>query len=322
MNNHSYQICTRCVMDTTDPDISFDEKGICNHCHEYNKMKERLFTGGEVKRRLHGLVEKIKKCGKGKEYDCIIGVSGGVDSTYVAYLVNRLGLRPLAIHLDNGWDSELAVSNIQKVLEKLGIDLYTYVIDWEEFRDLQLAFLKASTPDFEIPSDHAIISLMHQTAKKLKVRYILVGDNMRTETHLPAAWSRGHLDWRYIQNVHKQFGSIPLKTFPHMDIITRNWYRLTQRAIPILDYMDYRKKDAMEILENELGWRYYGGKHYESIYTRFFQGYLLPRKFGYDKRRAHLSSLVCSSEISREQALEELKKNPTPRECKRKTGSM
>jgi N-acetyl sugar amidotransferase len=309
-----YKICTRCVMDTSDPDITFNDAGVCNHCLTYEKMMNKLMSRGNPQAALDLIVSNIKHEGKGKEYDCIIGVSGGVDSTFLAYKVKQMGLRPLAVHLDNGWDSELAVSNIQKVLEKLNIDLHTHVINWEEFCDLQLSFLKSSTPDSEIPSDHAIFSLMHQMAKRIKVRYILTGVNLRTETHMPAAWSRGHLDWRYIKSVQKQFGSVPLNTFPHMNIFTRNWYLLTQKSINILDFLDYRKNDTMKILENELGWRYYGGKHYESIYTRFYQGYILPRKFGYDKRRAHLSSLICSGEIRRDQALEDLKVETYPKE--------
>jgi N-acetyl sugar amidotransferase len=309
----AYQICTRCVMDTTDPDIQFDENGVCNHCHEYDlRISKKVFTGAEGKRRLDQFVTDIKRDGKNKDYDCVIGVSGGVDSTYVAYKVKELGLRPLAVHLDNGWDSELAVKNIENALKKLNIDLHTYVLDWEEFKDLQVAFLKASTPDSEIPSDHAIFASMCQTAEKIGTKYILMGYNTRTETHLPSAWSQGHLDWKYIKSVHQQFSVTELKTFPHLNLWTYFRYRSTQKWINILDYLDYIKEDAMDLLQQELGWKYYGGKHYESIYTRFYQGYILPKKFGYDKRKTHLSSLVCSGEMSREEALAELKKEPYP----------
>ncbi len=308
-----YQICTRCVMDTTDPEIEFDEKGVCNHCHYYDeRLKNKVFTGEEGRRRLAKIVDDIKREGAGKDYDCVIGVSGGVDSTYVAYKVKELGLNPLAVHLDNGWDSELAVKNIEQVLKKLKIDLYTHVIDWEEFKDLQLAFLKASTPDSEIPTDHAIVSLMCQMTAKIGVKYIVMGYNTRTETHHAKAWSQGHYDWKYIKSVHQRFGRTKLVTFPRMDIWTYLRYRTTQKWINILDYLDYVKKDAMRILQEDLGWKYYGGKHYESIYTRFYQGYILPKKFGYDKRRMHLSSLICSGEMTREEALVELKKEPYP----------
>jgi len=311
----NYRLCSRCVMDTTDPDIRFDADGVCNHCHEYDRrVREEVFTGEDGRRRLQAIAEKIKRHGAGNQYDCVIGVSGGVDSTFVAYKVKQLGLRPLAVHLDNGWDSELAVNNIHKTLETLGIDLYTHVIDWEEFRDLQVAFLKASTPDSEIPSDHAIVSLMYQMAEKTNVPYVIIGRNVRTETHMAPAWSMGHFDWKYIRSVHEQFGTVPLKTFPHRTRLQELGYREKQRWVSILNYVDYVKKDAMDILQREIGFAYYGSKHYESIYTRFFQGYILPRKFGYDKRKGHLSSLICSGEMTREEALQELEKPPYPLE--------
>ncbi len=304
-----YQICSRCVMDTSDPDIRFDEQGVCNHCHDYDRLiAQYVHTGEDGQRKLAQIIEEIKEAGKGKKYDCLIGISGGVDSTFVAYKVKEAGLRPLAVHLDNGWDSELAVSNIHKALNHLGIDLYTHVIDWEEFKDLQVAFLRASTPDSEIPSDHAIVSLMFKMADEMDIKYVISGRNYRTETHVAAAWSRGHFDWKYIKNVHKIFGRVPLVTYPHRTPREEEMFLRKQVWFDILNYVDYVKKDAMNILQNQLGWQYYGGKHYESIYTRFFQGYILPVKFGYDKRKGHLSSLICSGEISREQALDELKK--------------
>ena len=304
-----YRICTRCLMDTTDPDIVFDERGMCNHCHDHDRlMKQKVITGKAGEAYLLKLVEQMKRAGRGKPYDCLIGVSGGVDSTYVAYLVKKMGLRPLAVHMDNGWDSELAVKNIEETLKRLGIDLHTEVLDWEEFKALQVAFLKASTPDSEIPSDHAIWAVLGNMADKLKVKYIVSGFNVRTETHLPRAWSQGHFDWKYIRSVFKQFGRGRLKTFPHIGFIIYYRRLLTHRRVDILNYIDYNKAEAMKILERELGWRYYGGKHYESIYTRFYQGYILPTKFGYDKRRSHLSSLICSGEMSREAALKELDK--------------
>lgn len=303
-----YCICTQCLMDTSDPDIQFDEQGACNHCHDYNRLvQQRVLTGEAGLLHLEKLVEQIKREGQGKPYDCVMGVSGGVDSTYVAYVAKtRFGLRPLAIHMDNGWDSELAVKNIEETLKRLDIDLYTKVLDWEEFKDLQLAFLKASTPDSEVPSDHAIWAVIGDMAEKLKVRYVLAGFNVRTETHLPRAWSQGHFDWKYIQSVHRQFGTGKLKTFPHQDLLTYYRRLLTLRRVDILNYLDYNKLDAMQLLERELGWKYYGGKHHESIYTRFYQGYILPTKFGFDKRRSHLSSQICSGAITREAALGEL----------------
>jgi N-acetyl sugar amidotransferase len=296
-------------MDTSDPEIEFDERGVCNHCHDYDRLVAQKVLEGEGGRKyLERLVEKMKRDGRNKPYDCIIGVSGGVDSTYVAYLVKKMGLRPLAVHMDNGWDSELAVKNIEVTLKRLGIDFYTEVLDWEEFKDIQVAMLKASTPDSEVPSDHAISAVLGDMADKLKVKYIISGANVRTETHLPRAWSYGHFDWKYIRSVHKMFGSGRLKSFPYVGLFTYYRRLLTHRRIDILNYIDYNKSEAMRILQDDLGWRYYGGKHYESIYTRFYQGYILPTKFGFDKRRSHLSSLICSGEITREDAFVELDK--------------
>lgn len=300
-------------MDTTDPEIMFDQEGVCNHCRSYDEtVNKNTFSGEEGERRLRKIAEEIKEAGANKEYDCVIGVSGGVDSTYVAYKVKELGLRPLAVHLDNGWDSELAVKNIEQVLKALNIELYTHVIDWEKFKDLQVAFLKASTPDSEIPSDHAIVTLMRQMADKIGVKYIVSGCNLRTETHLPSAWSQGHMDWKYIKSVHDRFGKIKLRTFPHMNLLTYRRHLRSQVWLDILDYLDYVKGDAKEVLKRKFCWKDYGGKHYESIYTRFYQGHILLKKFGYDKRKAHLSSLICSREIKREDALDELKKEPYP----------
>ncbi len=310
--------CVRCVMDTTDPDIVFDAQGICHHCHEHDRrVRTKVLSGDEGRRALAEIVATIKRDGRGRRYDCIIGVSGGVDSTYVAWLVKDLGLRPLAVHLDNGWNSELAVKNIENVLARLGIDLHTHVIDWQEFRDLQLAFLRASTPDSEIPSDHAIFSLLYQQAKRQRVRWVVSGINVRTETHLPQAWSQGHRDWRYIRSVHRRFGSVRLRSFPHRGLARDAWYRMTVKWLDALDYVDYVKRDAMALLQDKLGWRYYGGKHYESIYTRFYQGYILPRKFGYDKRKCHLSSLVCAGQMTRDEALAELAQETYPPELQR-----
>ncbi|MBW3595863.1 MAG: N-acetyl sugar amidotransferase [Planctomycetes bacterium] len=312
------QICSRCVMDTTDPDIAFDRDGVCNHCHHYDwNLAARTLTGAAAAAHVDQLFHQIRAAGRGREYDCIIGVSGGVDSTFVAYKARELGLRPLAVHLDNGWNSELAVKNIEHVLNKLGIDLYTHVIDWDEFRDLQLAFLKASTPDAEIPTDHAILALLFQLARRNRVRYVLSGVNARTESHLPRAWSTGHLDWKYVRSIHCQFGTRKLTTFPHQSLCTLALNCLRTQCIDILNYLDYSKAEALQTLTQELGWKYYGGKHYESIYTRFYQGYYLPRKFGFDKRRSHLSSLICGGEITREQALRELAQEPYPEELQR-----
>jgi N-acetyl sugar amidotransferase len=307
-----YRMCTRCIMDTSDPLIVFDEKGICNHCKKAERLLQSepyCLPAGQKTARLQQLVDEIKAQGKGKRYDCVIGVSGGVDSTYAAWLVKKAGLNPLAVHLDNGWNSKLAVTNIENALRRLDIDLFTYVIDWEEFRDLQLSFLKASTPDSEVPSDHAIVALLYQTAAKNGIKYILAGSNIATESILPRAWSYGHSDWKYIRSVHRRFGTARLKTFPHFSLLQLLHYIAIRRIrfISILNYVDYIKEDAMEILQNELGWENYGGKHHESKYTQFYQAHILPEKFGFDKRRAHLSSLIMAGQISREQAAERMK---------------
>lgn len=314
MSDRPYQMCVRCVMDTTDPLIEFDANGVCNHCHTYERLTRTAMPSPQQREAaLSKLVSDMKVKGRGKEYDCVIGVSGGVDSTYAAYVVKKLGLRALAVHMDNGWNSELAVSNIEKTMKRLGIDLHTVVLDWEEFRDLQVAFLKASTPDSEVPTDHAIWAVLYREAAKRNIRYIVLGTNVVTEAILPSSWTYGYFDWRYIKNVHRRFGRIPLRSFPHIDYFHRFiYYPLIKRirAVSILDFVPYNKKEAQQVLEQELDWRPYGGKHYESIYTRFFQGYILRRKFNIDKRKAHLSTLILSGQISREEALEEMARPP------------
>lgn len=307
--------CTRCIMDTTDPDITFDAQGVCSHCHRYERVAgQRLVPPGERQRRLDALVAEIKAAGEGKPYDCVIGISGGVDSTYVAWLVKKLGLRPLAVHLDNGWNSELAVSNIEKTLNKLGIDLYTHVIDWDEFKDLQVSFLKASTPDGEVPTDHAIFALLYQLAAKHGLRHVITGTNVVSEAILPEKWGYGYFDWRYVKDVHRRFGTSPLGTYPHFSLPQLAWYVFAKkiRMVSILNFVEYDKKEAMDVLQNELGWVYYGGKHYESIYTRFYQAYVLPRKFDIDKRKAHYSNLVLSGQMTRDEALEAMKEPVYP----------
>lgn len=311
-----YKRCTRCIMDTSDPEITFDDKGVCKHCHRYDEILDsRVFRGEEAQTKLNTLVDAIKTKGKNKEYDCIIGVSGGVDSTYVAYLTKQLGLNPLAIHFDNGWNSELAVSNIEKTLDKLGIDLYTYVIDWDVFSDLQKAFLKASTPDGEIPTDHAINALLFKEASKRGIKYIISGMNFATESMSVRMWSYGHSDWTYINDVYKKHGSgHSLKVYPHFNFFNLfNWTFLKKiKVVSILNYIEYNKANTIELLQKELGWVKYEGKHYESVYTRFYQGYILPEKFNVDKRVGHLSDLIRAGQISREEALEEIKKDVYP----------
>jgi N-acetyl sugar amidotransferase len=315
-NSVGYCVCARCVLDTTvDPLIRFDGDGVCNHCRRNDDLRvARTSSGPQANTTLTRLVEQIKSSGQGREYDCIIGVSGGVDSTYVAYLVKQLGLRALAVHFDNGWNSELAVKNIEHVLNKLGIDLFTYVVDWPEFRDLQISFLKASTPDGEIPTDHAIFALLWREASRRGIRYIISGMNFATESISIPDWAYGHSDWRYIRDVHRRFGMQKLRTYPHFSLPYLFFVNVIRRVrtVSILNYIDYHKDEAMTLMQDHLGWRYYGGKHHESIYTRFYQGYVLPRKFGIDKRYAHLSDLINAGQITRESALQELAGPPYP----------
>jgi N-acetyl sugar amidotransferase len=299
------QVCTKCVMDTSDPYISFNQEGVCSHCEYYDKYQR---IDAKSKDELANVVEKIKHNGRNKKYDCIIGVSGGVDSSYAAYLVRDLGLRPLAVHVDNGWNSELAVKNIENLLKQLGVDLYTHVLDWEEFRGLQINFLRASTPDAEIPSDHAIGAVIFRMAAKHQIKYIISGSNLSTEATRVKAWSYGHSDWRYIKSVNKLMGGEKLVNFPHYSFMDAVYFKviLQQTSVKLLDYIDYKKDDAIELLQNKFGWKYYGGKHYESIYTRFFQGYYLTKKFGFDKRKAHFSSQIWAGHMTREEALHDL----------------
>lgn len=304
------RVCTRCVMDTTVPDITFDADGVCSYCTRgIERLQRDLCHGPEAGERLEQLVAAIRRDGAGRPYDCVIGVSGGVDSSYTAYLVKRrLGLRPLAVHFDNGWNSELAVENIERLLTRLEIDLVTHVVDWGEFRDLQLSFLKASVANSEIPTDHGITALLYRTAARHGVRYIISGANLATEVIMPDVWMHDSKDLRFLRAIHRRFGTRPLRTFPMMSYRRLAWYVFVRRIrfVGILNYLPYDKAAAMEELESELGWRRYAAKHFESIYTRFFQGYLLPEKFGMDKRRPHLSSLIVSGQMTRADALRAL----------------
>jgi N-acetyl sugar amidotransferase len=307
-----YQICTRCVMDTTDPDITFNEKGHCNHCTDaIKRLNDIYFIDEKVKEnRLKNIVEKIKKDGNGKKYDCIIGLSGGVDSSYLAYVVvKKLNLRPLAVHLDNGWNTELAVKNINNIVTKLGIDLYTHVLDWNEFKELQLSFLRASVIDIELLTDHAIGETIYRINNKFKIGYFLSGYNCQSETVMPTKWLYPYkMDSLNIKDIYRIHGnSLPLKTFKFLNFYEYFTFGKNQmKLIPILNNVDYIKEKAIKVLKEELDWRDYGNKHEESFFTKFYQSYILPKKFNVDKRKAHLSSLICSNQITREKALGEL----------------
>lgn len=308
-----YQMCTRCVMDTTDPDIVFDNDGVCGHCHSaQKKLKEFYFFEPEKKKiELDRIVSTLKKEGDGKKYDCVIGLSGGVDSSYLAYfVVKKLGLRPLAVHLDNGWNSELAVNNIENIVNKLNIDLYTHVIDWDEFRRLQLSFLKASVVDLELLTDHAISVVINKLTEKFNIKYFLNGHNFQAESIMPASWLYpAKHDSLNIKSIYKFYnnGKFDLKTYPTFSFL--EFLKFGKRGIKnisLLNYMEYERDVAVKNIEEELGWRDYGGKHFESNITKFYQSYILPTKFNIDKRKAHLSSLINSGQISRVEALAEL----------------
>jgi N-acetyl sugar amidotransferase len=312
------KICSRCVMDDTAPEIVFDEQGVCNFCHNYDDvLVNEVFSnrGGEEK--LNKLIAEIKEKGKNSDYDCLIGLSGGVDSSYVAYLVRKkYGLRAFAVHLDNGWNTELAVANVEQIVKRLNIDLHTYVLDWKEFRDIQISFLKSSISNIEIPTDHAIWALLIKTAAKMKIPYIIAGNNVVTESIMPKSWLYGSTDSKLIKALHKRFGKVKLRTYPSLTTFNYVDYLLLRgiRWVPILNYIPYVKADAKKLLMDELGWRDYGGKHYESIFTRFFHAYYLPVKFGYDLRKSYLSALICSGQISRAEALEEISRPPASEE--------
>ena len=306
------KICKRCILDSEIPNISFDEKGICNYCHLLDRLDKTNPLGKEGQNTLEKLIDKVKKNGKGKDYNCIVGISGGADSTYVLYLARKYGLRPLAVHCDNGWNTELAVSNIKNMLNKLGVDLYTYVINWEEFKELQKAFFRASVPDIETLTDNANTRILYKTAVKNGVKYILKGNNFRTEGIIPRGWT--YFDGSYFNYVRKNFSNVTIKTYPIMSLFHHVYYMKFKRVkiIKLLNYVNYDKKKTIPILEKNLGWRNYGGKHYESIFTRFFQSYYLLQKFNIDKRLIHLSALICSGQITRKEAFTEISKDPYP----------
>ncbi|MDB2313496.1 N-acetyl sugar amidotransferase [Luminiphilus sp.] len=308
-----YQVCTYCVMDTSVPDIRFNEEGTCNYCLDAkDRLDQDLCGDSKFDAYFNGVIETMRKEGVNRPYDCIIGVSGGVDSTYVAYLLKtKYHLRPLAIHFDNGWNSELAVQNIENTLKVLDIDLITHVVNWHEFSDLQLSFLKGSIPNAEIPTDHAITALLYQSAAKHNVRYIVTGSNLATEAIMPEVWMYDAKDLRFIKAVHRSHGTQSLSSYPMMSYSRLAWYIIVKRIkfFGLLNYTNFDKNKATSILKSELGWRSYEEKHFESIYTRFFQGYLLPKKFGIDKRIAHYSSLIVSEQLSRSDAVDAMMDN-------------
>ncbi len=309
----SYQQCSLSVMDTiADPKIYFDEEGVCNYHHEYLlAAKEGLILGEAGRDYLNRVFRKIKENGRDKKYDCILGLSGGVDSTYLCLLAKEYGLRPLVVHCDNGWNSELAQFNIEHTIRTLDFDLYTYVINWKEFRELQLSYLRASVVDIEVLTDHAFMAVLYKQARKWKIKYVLAGMNIVTEQVLPSYWIYSKADAVNIRAIHEKYGRIPLnalRSFPFLDYATRRYCNsiLKMQIVTPLNYLRYNYSEIKERLKTKLNWRDYGGKHYESVWTRFYQGFILPNKFKIDKRKAHLSNLIFSGQMTKEQAVEKL----------------
>lgn len=309
-----YQICSHCIMDTSDSNITFDARGWCDYCNNYHdNILPHWHTDERGERDIMQQAERVRRDGRGRDHDCILGISGGVDSSYLAYLAKeKLGLRPLIFHVDAGWNSQQAVHNIEKVVEGLKLDLHTEVVNWLEMKDLQLAFFKAQVPHLDTPQDHAFFAALYNFAAKHGFKYILNGGNYSTEcVREPLEWHYHASDLRQLRDIHRRFGTRPLKTFPQADIFTyKLYYRYIKgvRVLRPLNYVPYIKEEAMQFLVDRFGWQRYAHKHYESRFTRFYEGFWLPTKFGFDKRRAHFSSLILTEQMTRDEALARIAK--------------
>jgi N-acetyl sugar amidotransferase len=300
-------------MDTSDPDITFNSEGVCNHCLQAQIILPKIrFTKEQENSNLEMIASILRKNKQPKSnYHAVLGVSGGVDSSYLAYLAKKLNLNVLLVHCDNGWNSREAIENIKKIVDKTGFDLITYVIDWKEFRDIQRSFLKADVVDIELITDHANRAVMFQIAKKYNINYVLSGQNKATEHSMPLKWIWNKRDLRNLKAIHKKFGQIKLKSFPTLGsfkILIYTKLGLGHKYIEPLNNINYRKDLAIKTLQEEFNWEYYGGKHYESFFTKFYQAYILPTKFGIDKRKVHLSDLMRNGEITYDEAKKELDK--------------
>lgn len=308
-----FQVCTRCVMDTTDSKIVFDENGVCDHCLDFEQnVKPNWHTDERGDAELKKIIAKIKEDGEGRDFDCIIGMSGGADSSYLLHVaVKEYGLRPLVFHVDGGWNSQIAVNNINVMIEKLGLDLYTEVINWEEMKDFQLAYFKAGVANVDVPQDHAFVATLYNFAAKYKIKYILNGGNISTEcVRNPLEWIYYGTDMAQIRDIRKQFGTNPMKTYPFSSVLRHKLYlRYIQKVqvVKPLNYFPYIKAQAMQVLADEYGWIPYPQKHFESRFTKFYEGYWLPKKFGFDTRKVQYSSLILTGQMIREEALEKLK---------------
>ena len=313
MRQSKYQICSNCIMDTTDPDITFDERGWCDYCRNYyENILPNWHPDDQGEKELGKTAEKIRKNGKGRDHDCLIGISGGVDSSYVTYIAKeKMGLKPLLFHVDAGWNSQVSVNNIERLVDGLGLPLYTEVINWEEMKDLQLAFFKAQVPNIDIPQDLSFFSALYSFAVNNNFKYILTGGNYSTEcVREPNEWGAYYpTDMRFVKDIHRRFGQRPLKTFPTADIFKYNLYYRYIKGIKVvkpLNFIPYIKEDAIQELTDRFGWQRYAQKHHESRFTRFVECFWLPRKFGYERRKAHLSSLILTNQMTREEALERI----------------
>ena len=309
MITNKYVICANCVMDTTDTMIVFDKKGVCDHCNDfYKNVQPNWLTDDRGKQKLEAIMDKIKKDGRKRDFDCLLGLSGGVDSSYMLHLaVKEFGLRPLVFHVDGGWDAEVGVHNIQVMVDKLGLDLYTEVIDWEEMRDFQLAWFKSGVPHIDIPQDHAFIATLYNFADKYNVKYILNGGNISTEcVRNPMEYFYYGTDMLHIRDIMRRFSTIKMKSYPFSSIYRHKIYLRYIRGVTVvrpLNYRPYIKADAIRLLEEKYGWKPYPLKHYESRFTKFLEGYWLPERFGFDTRRVQYSSLILTGQMTRDDAL-------------------
>ena len=319
-NNKAYQICTNCVMDASDPNIKFDENGVCERCNDYYSNILPIWNKGEGKQaELKAIVEKIKKAGKGKQYDCILGLSGGFDSSYMLHFaVKELQLRPLVFHVNAGFNLPIAEENIRKMVDKLGVELKTDVINWDEVRDFQLAFFKSGVPHLDIPQDMAFVSVLDKYAAQNNIKYILNGGNISTEVIVnPNSWGYWGTDMRHVKDILKQFGTVKMKTYPFTGVIKRKVVMPCIKGVKVVKLLNstpYIKKDAEKLLKDEYDWVSYAQKHFESLMTKFIEGYWLPKRFGYDVRRPQFSSLILTEQMTREEALEKLKQPAIPEE--------